>query len=32
MRGAMDERMKKIDLAEAEFRKVLKADPRMQTH
>jgi len=27
MRGAMDERMKKIDLAEAEFRKVLKADP-----
>jgi Tfp pilus assembly protein PilF len=27
MRGAMYERMKKLDLAEAEFRKVLKANP-----
>jgi tetratricopeptide (TPR) repeat protein len=27
MRGAMFERMKKLDRAEAEFRKVLKADP-----
>lgn len=27
MRGAMFERMKKLDKAEAEFRKVLKADP-----
>ncbi len=27
MRGAMYERMKKIDLAETEFRKVLKVDP-----
>ena len=27
MRGAMLERMKKIDLSEAEFRKVLKVDP-----
>jgi len=27
MRGAMFERMKKLDLAEAEFRKVLKVDP-----
>jgi tetratricopeptide (TPR) repeat protein len=27
MRGAMYERMKKIDLAEVEFRKVLKVDP-----